>query len=75
MRTDILYWTVLMSTSPDGLREGFLQREGKLTLSDHGNWKLRVEQKSIDILLGYLPWGISMVKLPWMENLLVVEWT
>jgi hypothetical protein len=75
LQTVINYWDVLKSTSPDGLREGFLQRSGKLTSANDGNWKLQVEQQSIDILLGRLPWGLSMVTLPWMESLLIVEWT
>jgi Contractile injection system tape measure protein len=74
LQTVINYWEVLKSTSPDGLREGFLQREGKLTRSGDGNWKLQVEQQAIDILLGSLPWGLSMVTLPWMDELLIVEW-
>jgi Contractile injection system tape measure protein len=74
LQTAINYWQALKSTSPDGLRQGFLQREGKLTRSSDGNWKLQVEQKSIDILLSRLPWGLSMVKLPWMDELLIVEW-
>ncbi|MDZ7962275.1 MAG: contractile injection system tape measure protein [Aulosira sp. DedQUE10] len=74
LQTAINYWQALKSSSPDGLRQGFLQREGKLTRSSDGNWKLQVEQKSIDILLSRLPWGLSMVKLPWMEELLIVEW-
>lgn len=66
-------WGVLGNTSPDGLREGFLIRDGKLLKTDSG-WKLIIEPKTIDILLDRLPWGISMIKLPWMEELLKVEW-
>ncbi len=74
LQTVIGHWQALKNTSPDGLREGFLQREGKLTCTDNG-WKLRVEQKAIDVLLSRLPWGISMVTLPWMDGLLAVEWS
>lgn len=74
LQTVINYWQVLKSTSPDGLREGFLQRQGKLTLTGDGNWKLQVEQQAIDILLGSLPWGVSLVTLPWIEGILMVEW-
>lgn len=74
LETVIRYWEVLKNTSPDGLRQGFLQRQGKLTQAEMGGWKLRVEQQSIDILLTRLPWGVSMVKLPWMAEVLVVEW-
>lgn len=74
LQSAIDHWQALKSTGPDGLREGFLQRDGKLTRTDSG-WKLQVEQKVIDILLSRLPWGLSMVKLPWMEEILIVEWT
>jgi hypothetical protein len=74
LQTVITYWQTLKSTSPDGLREGFLQRSGKLTRRGDGNWKLQIEQQAIDILLGSLPWGISMVTFPWMEEILIVEW-
>jgi hypothetical protein len=42
---------------------------------DEGSWRLQVEQKAIDILLGSLPWGLNVVKLPWMESMLMVEWS
>jgi hypothetical protein len=51
LQTVITYWEVLKNTSPDGLREGFLQRQGKLTRSGDGNWKLQVEQQAIDIYI------------------------
>ena len=75
LQTVINYWEALKNTSPDGLREGFLQREGKLARTGNQQWKLQVEQVAIDVLLGRLPWGVSMVKLPWMDELLTVEWT
>ncbi len=74
LQNAIDHWQALKSTSPDGLRDVFLQRDGKLTRTDSG-WKLRVEHKAIDILLSRLPWGLSMVRLPWMNELLTVEWT
>ena len=70
----IKYWDVLKNTSIAGLREGFLQRSGKLSRVDDG-WLLQVEQKAIDILLNHLPWGIGIIKLPWMNEMLHVEWT
>lgn len=74
LQTLITYWSVLKSTSPDGLREGFLQRGGKLTTLDQGDWQLQVEQTAIDVLLSRLPWGLNVIKLPWMETLLMVQW-
>jgi hypothetical protein len=69
----ISHWTKLGNTSPAGLRETFLQRDGKLTRQDQG-WLLHVERKSLDILLGYLPWSLSVVRLPWLEAPIYVEW-
>lgn len=73
LRAVIDHWGALGSTSIDGLREGFLQREGKLENKQNG-WLLRVEQKTMDILLDRLPWNLSLIKLPWMEDMLKVEW-
>ena len=70
----ITHWSVLRNTSIAGLRETFLQRSGKLSKVDDG-WLLQVEQKSVDVLLNHLPWGIGIVKLPWMSEILYVEWT
>lgn len=67
------YWTALKNTGREALRETFLQRLGKLTPTDHG-WLLQVEQKAVDILLNRLPWGIGVIKLPWMEEKIFVEW-
>lgn len=68
------HWTALRNTSPDGLRGAFLLRAGKLS-ERAGEWLLQVEPQTADILLGDLPWGISAVRLPWMERILWVEWT
>lgn len=69
----LVHWGALRGTSPDGLREGFLSREGKLDHEATG-WKLHVEQKTLDILLDRLPWNLSLIKLPWMKDILKVEW-
>lgn len=68
------HWEALRSTSPDGLRTEFLQRPGVLSVTADGDWLLRVEARTVDILLDQLPWGISPVWLPWMNRLLMVEW-
>jgi hypothetical protein len=66
-------WEVLKSTTPDGLREGFLQRRGKLFVRNDKQY-LRVENGAIDVLLDQLPWNLNMIKLPWMKKILWVEW-
>ncbi|WP_207431411.1 contractile injection system tape measure protein [Sabulibacter ruber] len=70
----IRYWVVLKNTSPAGLREGFLQRSGRLSRKPDGDWLLQVEQKSYDMLLSSLPWSYSLIKLPWMSQILWVDW-
>ena len=67
------HWSVLRNTSPAGLRETFLYREGKLFLTDEGS-RLEVLRKTEDILLNRLPWGFSMIKFSWMPGLLSVTW-
>jgi len=69
----IEHWQALKNTSPAGLREGFLQRSGRLTKDDMG-WRLIVNRAGHDILLDSLPWGIGLISLPWMEQPLRVEW-
>jgi hypothetical protein len=67
------HWKALKKTSPNGLREGFLQREGKLVLDDFQH-RLIVEGSSTDVLLSSLPWGYGMIKLPWLAPILIVDW-
>ena len=69
----ISHWSVLKNTSINGLRETFFYREGKLEPQEEV-WKLTVEQKGTDILLDRLPYGISIIKLPWLKILLRVDW-
>jgi hypothetical protein len=73
LKVAIDYWSALGNTSPEGLREGFLQRKGKLINRPSG-WLLQVERTTIDVLVDRLPWGLGIVKLPWMGDFLTVEW-
>lgn len=70
----IRHWEVLKNTGIDGLRGTFLLRAGKITLQDDGDWRLQLESRAYDILLAQLPWGIGLIKLPWMQRTLWVEW-
>jgi len=69
----ISHWTALKNTSADGLREGFLQRNGILRFNE-GDWLLQVEPNTIDILLESIPWTIGLIKLPWMKHYLRTNW-
>ncbi|AYL94531.1 contractile injection system tape measure protein [Mucilaginibacter celer] len=73
LRTVIKYWKALKNTSTEGLREGFLNRNGKLIEAEQPA-RLIVERMDMDILLSTLPWGMGVVKLPWMVEPFYVEW-
>lgn len=73
LRTVIKYWKALKNTSPGGLRESFLMRKGKLIEAEQPA-RLIVERMDLDILLSSLPWGIGVIKLPWMDEPFYVEW-
>lgn len=69
----ITHWKALRNTSADGLREAFLQREGKISLAEKG-YIIHVAHKPQDILLSHLPWGCGMIKLPWLDKIIHVTW-
>jgi len=66
-------WKALGNTSVDGLRQTFLQRDGRLHLKNDA-WHLTVEPGPFDMLLDQIPWMISLINLPWMERFIYVEW-
>lgn len=70
----IEYWSVMKNSSVEALRETFLQRAGKLSLSETRSSELWVEEKGVDVLLASLPWGISMIQTPWMDDFLHCYW-
>jgi hypothetical protein len=61
------------NSTPEAIRESFLQREGKLTSDELAN-KVVVEKKGMDVLLDHLPWAISVINLSWMDKPLYVTW-
>lgn len=67
------HWTALRNTSIAALRVSFLQRRGLLRPAP-GGWALHADGESFDLLLGQLPWGISLIRLPWMSAPIFVEW-
>ncbi|MBL7816710.1 MAG: hypothetical protein JNL70_16940 [Saprospiraceae bacterium] len=69
----IEHWGALGQVSADSLREGFIQREGKISRRTEG-WLLQIERQTLDILFDQLPWGLGVVKLPWQSEMLFVEW-
>ena len=67
-------WSALKNTSPDALRQSFLQRPG-LLLNDVNGWRLQVEKQAMDVLLERLTWPIATIKLPWNDYLIHVDWS
>lgn len=73
----IAHWTALGQTSVNGLRQTFLQREGRLAHlrdSTPPHWHLAVAPGPFDMLLDRLPWSFATLKLPWMPEVLHVQW-
>ena len=66
-------WPSIGNTSPAGLRETFLQRDGRLLWRD-ATWSLLVSRKTVDVLVDQLPWGLAFVLHPWMPKALPVTW-
>lgn len=66
-------WKGIGKTTVEGLRESFINRQGKLVAVEE-NWELTVETKVWDVLLDRLPWSISVIKLPWMKQIIHVQW-
>ncbi len=66
-------WAVFKNISVADFQKMFLQREGMIFNRD-GHQVLKIAEKAYDILVDRLPWGIGLVKLPWMAELLMVEW-
>lgn len=69
----IKHWSKLGSTSIEGLQQTFLQRKGKVVIGDK-DLTLFVENSGVDILLEFMPWGISMIKSPWLDKIIYCNW-
>lgn len=69
----IQQWTVVGSSSVETLRQTFFQRPGLLYQKASG-WELHPETKTFDVLLDKLPWGLQIIKLPWMKISLFCKW-
>lgn len=69
----IANWPPLSNSTPDALRETFLQREGRLNREGLA-WKLRVQRKTLDVLVGQIPWSFSTISHDWMTDVVHVTW-
>ena len=62
-------WKPLQSSSSAALRETFIHRNGKL-INESPNPRLVIERKTVDVLLNQLNWTISIIRLPWMDEII-----
>ena len=67
------YWRPLARSSTSALCGSFILRAGSLERFED-TWTIRVEGRTIDILLDDLPWELSILLLPWLEKPIAVEW-
>tara|TARA_R110000744_G_scaffold297796_1_gene407542 strand:+ start:375 stop:1508 length:1134 start_codon:yes stop_codon:yes gene_type:complete len=69
----IANWEKVRDASPAAIQETFVQREGFLLIKEE-NMHLKINKKGVDVLLMSIPWNLSLIKLPWMEKPLHIEW-
>lgn len=69
----IAHWTKISNSTHDGVRGGWLWREGKLLVKED-SFELTVEQKAYDILMDQLPFSLSHITYSWMKKPLYVIW-
>ncbi|GGA83750.1 hypothetical protein GCM10011369_27200 [Neiella marina] len=72
------HWSALKSSSIQGVQQTFLARQGLLRWcgesDDHGFWQLVIERQGADMLLDYLPFALSHVRLKWMPQPIQITW-
>ena len=66
-------WSVIGDSSVDGFRGNWLVRDGLLS-EQEDRWELTVEKRAYDILLQRAPFSFSIIKYPWMDKPLHVNW-
>lgn len=74
LKAVLTHWRALKSTSIRGLQESFIRRRGTIEKNDN-DWIVRVENTGIDILLNDLPWSVQIMKFPWNNYIIFVEWS
>ncbi len=73
MTAVIANWPIIAGTSHAGLRETFLQRDGRLRHEDD-SWRLQVQRKGVDVLVDRVPWSFATILHRWMPVPLQVTW-
>ncbi len=73
LKAAIGYWTSIGETSVNGFRGNWLVRDG-LLYEQEEYWELTVEKRAYDILIHKSPFSFSIIKYPWMDKPLHVNW-
>jgi Contractile injection system tape measure protein len=73
IKTTIGLWKAIDGASVDGFRNNWLVRDGLLQ-DFEDKVQLQVESKAFDVLLSQSPFSFSIIRYPWMEKAIFVEW-
>jgi len=73
LKSVVRNWTALKNSSVAGLQQAFLRRNGLLK-DDPDGFLIEIERNSLDVLLDRLTWSISVIRLPWVKELIHVKW-
>ena len=73
LQSVVSYWEALKGASIESMQNTFFMREGKIMWKDE-NWLIQIERTGFDILIEKLPWGITTIKLPWLQHIIFTEW-
>ncbi len=69
----IKHWPSIGECSVDGFRGNWLIRDGVL-FEEEDRWNLVIEKRAYDILIHKSPFSFSILKFPWMEKPIHVNW-
>jgi hypothetical protein len=69
----IEHWPAIGASSVDGFRRNWLSRDGLLVEGDE-RWELTIEKRAYDVLISRSPFSFSIIKYPWMDKPLHVNW-
>lgn len=73
LKATVNYWPSIGQTSVNGFRGNWLVRDGFI-IENEERWELVVEKRAYDVLLNRSPFTFSIVKFPWMNKPLYVNW-
>jgi len=73
IKAAISHWPQIGQSSVDSFRGNWLLRDGIL-VEYADKWELTVEKKAYDILIAQSPFSFSVIKYPWMDKPIHVNW-